>query len=187
ANIQPNNKDGTVDIDLKVKEKGKNAISFNGGVSGLSGSFVGFGYQTNNFLGQGETLTLDAQLGSLERNIVLGITHPYAFDRPLQLGFTVYSNRYNYDQAQQASILAGQDLRPLINLVGADNIQNYRQSSYGFTAFASYPLHNNFSRVGLTYGYDISSITTFSQASQVYFQFLNFDGLSGPNALDGIK
>jgi len=176
-----------VDIDLKVKEKGKNAIGFSGGVSGISGSFVGFNYQTNNFLGQGETLTLDAQLGSLERNIVFGVTHPYAFDRPLQLGFTLYSNRFNYNQAQQASILAGQDLRPIVNLIGADNIQNYRQSSHGLTTFASYPLHNNFSRIGLTYGYDISNLTTFSQASQLYFQYLNFDGLSGPNSLEGIK
>jgi outer membrane protein insertion porin family len=187
SDVQPNNRDGTVDINLKVKEKGKNAIGFTGGVSGLSGSFVGFNYQTNNFLGQGETLTLDAQLGSLERNIVLGITHPYAFDRPLQVGFTVYSNRFNYDQAQQASILAGQDLRQIFNLVGADNIQNYRQSSYGFTTFASYPLHNNFTRVGLSYGYDISNIKTFSEASQLLFQDLNFNGLGGPNSLDGIK
>lgn len=186
SDVQPNNREGTVDINLKVKEKGKNAIGFTGGVSGLSGSFVGFNYQTNNFLGQGETLTLDAQLGSLERNIVLGITHPYVFDRPMQAGFTVYSNRFNFNEAQQASILAGQDLRPIINLVGSQNIQNYRQSSYGFTAFASYPLHNNFSRLGLTYGYDISNITTFSAASQLYFQYLNFDGLSGPNSLEGI-
>lgn len=187
SDVQPNNREGTVDINLKVKEKGKNAIGFTGGVSGLSGSFVGFNYQTNNFLGQGETLTLDAQLGSLERNIVLGITHPYVFDRPLQAGFTLYSNRFNYNQAQQISILSGQDLRPLINLAGADNIQNYRQSSYGFTAFASYPLHNNFSRLGLTYGYDISNIKTFSEASSLYFQNLNFDGLSGPNSLEGIR
>ena len=187
ADVQPNNRDGTVDINLRVKEKGKNAIGFSGGVSGLSGSFVGFNYQTNNFLGQGETLTLDAQLGSLERNMVLGLTHPYMFDRPLQAGFTVYSNRYNYNQAQQASILSGQDLRPILNLVGQQNLQNYRQSSYGMTAFASYPLHNNFTRVGLTYGYDISNIKTFSDVSQILFENVNFNGISGPNSLEGIK
>ena len=187
TDIQPNNNTGTVDIDLKVKEKGKNSIGFSGGVSGLAGSFVGFNYTTNNFLGQGETLTLEAQLGSLERNIVLGLTHPYVFDRPLQAGFTVYSNRYNFNEAQQASILAGQNLAPIINLVGAQNVQNYRQSSYGLTTFASYPLHNNFSRIGLTYGYDISNITSFSEASTLYFQYINFNGLNGPNALTGIK
>ncbi|MDP2735386.1 MAG: POTRA domain-containing protein, partial [bacterium] len=98
VNIQPDNRTGAVDIDLKVREEGKNAIGFTGGVSGLTGSFVGFNYQTNNFMGLGETLSFDAQLGSLERNILLGFTHPYAFDRPLQLGVTLYSRRYNFNE-----------------------------------------------------------------------------------------
>lgn len=187
SNIQPDNRTGSVDIELRVKEKGKNAIGFSGGVSGLSGSFVGFNYQTNNFLGLGETLTFDAQLGSLQRNLLIGLTHPYAFDRPLQMGFTLYSQRYNYNEAQQASIFAGQDIRPLFNLLGNENIQNYRQSSVGLTAFASYPLHNNFTRVGLTYGYESSRITTFSQASSLLFQDLNFNGLGGVDSLQGIR
>src|ERR1017187_5109310 len=36
---------GTVDLLLKVKEKGKNSIGLNGGVSGLSGAFLGLNYQ----------------------------------------------------------------------------------------------------------------------------------------------
>ena len=187
SNIQPDNRTGTVDIDLKVKEKGKNAIGFSGGVSGLSGSFVGFNYQTNNFLGLGETLTFDAQMGSLQRNILIGLTHPYAFDRPLQIGYTFFSSRYNFNEAQQASIFSGQDIRPLFSLLGSENIQNYRQSSNGFTAFASYPLHNNFSRVGLTFGFDSSKITTFSEVSRLLFENLNFNGLGGPNSLEGIR
>jgi len=38
-----------VDLLLKVKEKGKNSIGLNGGMSGLSGAFLGVNYQTNNF------------------------------------------------------------------------------------------------------------------------------------------
>jgi outer membrane protein insertion porin family len=48
---------GTVELLLKVKEKGKNSIGLNGGVSGLQGAFLGANYQTNNFLGLGETLS----------------------------------------------------------------------------------------------------------------------------------
>src|SRR3990167_6631712 len=117
SNIQPDNRTGQVDIALQVKEKGKNAIGFSGGVSGLSGSFVGFNYQTNNFMGLGENLTFDAQLGSLQRNILVGLTHPYAFDRPLQIGSTFFSSRYNFNEAQQASIFSGQDIRPLFSLL----------------------------------------------------------------------
>ena len=51
AELKRNVKAGTVDINLKVKEKGKQSISFSGGVSGIAGSFVGLSYQTNNFLG----------------------------------------------------------------------------------------------------------------------------------------
>jgi outer membrane protein insertion porin family len=187
SQVQPNNANGTVDIALTVKEKGKNAIGFSGGVSGLSGSFVGFNYQTNNFMGLGETLTFDAQLGSLERNVLLGLTHPYMFDRPLQAGFTFFSRRYNFNEGQQASIFAGQDVRSLFDLLGSENIHNYRQSSVGFTAFASYPLRNNFTRLGLTYGYEESSIDTFSELSRRLFEDINFNGLGGADSLEGIR
>jgi outer membrane protein insertion porin family len=109
------------------------------------------------------------------------------FDRPLQTGFSFYSRRYNFNESQQASVFAGQDLGPLFDLLGSQNIQNYRQSSVGFTTFASYPLRNNFTRLGLTYGYDISNITTFSTVSQLYFENLNFNGLAGPDSLEGIS
>jgi outer membrane protein insertion porin family len=60
---------GTVDLLLKVKEKGKNSIGLNGGVSGLSGAFLGVNYQTNNFLGLGETLSLQGNLGNVQRAV----------------------------------------------------------------------------------------------------------------------
>ena len=56
-------KDGTVDLTLKVKEKGKNSIGLTGGVSGLAGAFVGLNYSTNNLLGRGETLSVQANIG----------------------------------------------------------------------------------------------------------------------------
>ena len=193
ANIKTDNKAGQVDIALKVKEKGKNTIGLTGGVSGIAGSFIGLNYSTNNFMGLGETLTFSVELGSRERNILFGFTEPFLFDRPLQSGFTVFARRFNYNQGREASILTGQNLIPLFQQLGSDNILDYRQASIGFTSFASYPLRRGFlsgggfARVGLTFGYDNSSITTFGAASQQYFQFLNFRGVSGPSALEGIK
>jgi outer membrane protein insertion porin family len=61
--------DGTVDLLLKLKEKGKNSIGLNGGISGLSGTFIGLNYETNNFLGLGETLSVQANVGDLSRQI----------------------------------------------------------------------------------------------------------------------
>ncbi len=108
--ITRDTKTNTVDLLLKVKERGKNSIQLNGGVSALSGSFIGFSYATNNFLGLGETLSLSAQIGTLLDNVTLGFTEPYLFDKPIQAGVTVFYQRYSYNQGQQASILAGQNL-----------------------------------------------------------------------------
>src|SRR5437016_6799252 len=110
AEIKRNNKAGTVDITLKLKEKGKQSIGLQGGVSGLAGSFIGLTYQTNNFLGLGETLTFSAQFGSLSRTFMFGFTEPYLFDRPISSGFTVFSSRYNFDQAKQEAILFQQQV-----------------------------------------------------------------------------
>ncbi|HZI58868.1 MAG TPA: outer membrane protein assembly factor BamA, partial [Verrucomicrobiae bacterium] len=90
-----NTQDGTVDLTVKVREKGKNSIGLTGGVSGLEGSFIGLNYETNNFLGLGETLQVQANVGSLSRVLLFGFTEPYMFDRPLTLGFTVYSRRFD--------------------------------------------------------------------------------------------
>ena len=180
----PNQQAGTVDLTLKVREKGKNSIGLTGGVSGLSGSFVGINYQTNNFLGLGETLSVSANIGNLERNLQFGFTEPYVFDRPLQLGFTVFTSRYNYNQARYASVLAGQQLN--LSQAVLNTLQNFTQSSTGFTASASYPLRHSLKRIGISYGYDTSSLTVFSQASQTYFETLAFRGLSGPNSLQGV-
>src|ERR1700750_3142873 len=53
-----NTEAGTVDLLLTLKENDKNSTCLNGGVSGLSGAFLGVNYQTNNFLGLGETLSV---------------------------------------------------------------------------------------------------------------------------------
>jgi outer membrane protein insertion porin family len=187
ADIKTDTKTNTVDITLKVKEQGKNSIQLNGGVSGISGSFIGFSYSTNNFLGLGETLSLTSQLGTRIRQVQFGFTEPYLLDKPIQTGFTLYTNRFNYDQGREASILSGQNLIPLFNQLGSSNLLNYVSNGYGGTVFASYLLKRGFSRVGLTYGFDISNIRTLTTSASQYFQFIDFQGVGGPNQLSGIR
>jgi outer membrane protein insertion porin family len=179
-------KAGTVDLSLKVHEKGKNSIGLQGGVSGLAGAFVGINYSTNNFLGLGETLSVQASLGSRQRDIVFGFTEPYLFDRPIQAGFNVYMRKISYDQARQYAIATGQNL----NLPSAylQNLQNYSQSSTGVSLTLSYPLRGrrSFKRVGISYSFDRSSLIAVSNASKLLFENLNFRGITGPNALSGI-
>jgi outer membrane protein insertion porin family len=182
AEIKRNTKAGTVDITLKLKEKGKQSIGLQGGVSGLAGSFIGLTYQTNNFLGLGETLTFSAQFGSLTRTFMFGFTEPYLFDRPISTGFTVFSSRYQFDQARQEALLLQQSVS-----INPQFIQNYVQNSTGFTIFAQYPLRRlSFARIGVSYGLTRTSIKSFNQASSLLFESLQFRSLTGPSALNGI-
>jgi outer membrane protein insertion porin family len=187
ADIKRNPGSNTVDITLKVKERGKNSVGLNGGVSGIAGSFLGFNYSTNNFLGLGETLSVESQLGTRMRDVSFGFTEPYFLDRPLQLGFVLYLRRFNFDQGREASILAGSNLVGLYNQLGTQNLLNYTQNSRGVSVSASYPIKHSFARVGVTYGFDKSDVVTQTQAAQAYFQYINFSGVAGPNSLKGIS
>lgn len=182
AELKRNVKDATVDINLKVKEKGKQSIGLNGGVSGLSGAFIGLSYQTNNFLGLGETLTFSAQFGDLQRSFLFGFTQPYLFDRPISTGFTIFDSQYKFDQQKQLSILAGQNVS-----IDPAFQNNYTQNSRGFTTFASYPLKRySFTRVGLTYSLTRSDLKPFSSAASAFFDLIQFRSIAGPSARSGI-
>ncbi len=177
---------GTVDLLLKVKEKGKNSIGLNGGVSGLSGAFLGVNYQTNNFLGLGETLSLQGNLGNVSRQFMFGFSQPYVRNRPLNLGFQIFNNKQDFNAAKNYQATTGQSA----NLTAAQQslTQNYNQASTGLNFSLSYPLKRHaFQRVGFTYSLSKSTITAFSTASQTFFQTISFrSGIQGSNALAGI-
>ncbi|HEV8491283.1 MAG TPA: BamA/TamA family outer membrane protein, partial [Candidatus Angelobacter sp.] len=122
-----------------------------------------------------------------QRNVTLGFTEPYLFDQPIQAGFTVFMSRFDYNQARQASILAGTDLTALYTQLGQQNLLNYVSNSKGFTVFASKQLKRSFARVGISYGYTIQSVSTLTDAATSYYTYLNFLNINGPNQLDGIK
>ncbi len=182
--------DGTVDLLLKLKEKGKNSIGLNGGLSGLSGSFVGLNYETNNFLGLGETLSVEANIGDLSRRLSLGFTEPYLRNKPISLGVQVFATKYDYNPAKSyaaTGATAG-------NLTNAQQslLTNYNQSTTGFTLSVSEPLRHLFSRsgvtrIGLSYQLSRASVTTFNDNTRNVFQSLAFrSGVAGQNQLDGI-
>lgn len=179
-----NEQEGTVDLTLKVKEKGKNSIGLTGGVSGLSGSFIGLNYSTNNFLGLGETLSIQGDIGNLERDITFGFTDPYFLNRPFQLGFTVYGRKFNFNEAQQQAVLTGTQLN--VPQAELQNLQNYTQSSKGFTVSMGHRLHRSKYTANITYSFDVSSLVALSDASKNLFNALQFQGISGPNSLNGI-
>ncbi len=177
---------GTVDLLLKVKEKGKNSIGLNGGVSGLSGAFLGVNYQTNNFLGLGETLSVQGNLGNVGRQFLFGFSQPYVHNRPINVGFQIFNNKQDFNAAKNYQATTGQS----VNLSAAQQslTQNYNQASTGLNFSISYPLKRHaFQRVGFTYNLDRSTISAFSTASQTFFQTISFrSGIQNANALSGI-
>jgi outer membrane protein insertion porin family len=185
ADVRQNAEEGTVDLSLKVKERGKNSIGFNGGTSGTFGSFVGLNYSTNNFMGLGETLSVDFQVGDRNTAFVVGFTEPYMFDRPLQMGMTFTVRKFEFDQARQASLATG--LTNIIDDQLRDRLLNYDQNTVGFSVFTSYPMRKwGFGRLGLNYAFSNSDITCGTEACEDLFGGLAFRGLEGPSSLNGI-
>jgi outer membrane protein insertion porin family len=170
SEVHQNVAESTVDIDLKVKEKGKNSIGLNGGVSGLAGAFVGVTYETNNFLGLGETLSVSASIGNYQHNYMFGFTEPYLFDKPIQAGLTAYWRTFRYNQAQQAGI----NPAAVQASTSFSALQNFSQESKGFTLSGSYAVRRSFKRFGLTYSYDNSDLTPGSTASAAMLAGLAF-------------
>ena len=166
AEVKPHPTEPQVDINLKVKEKGRNSIGFNGGVSGIGGSFLGMSYETNNFLGFGETLSVNLQGGTRQSQYSFSFTEPYLMDRPLTTGFTVFSTNFRYDQARE---FYGLDPSKLPSGLGFENRLNFEQKSSGFNLFGSYPF-KIWNRLGLNFGWTNSQTSAINPATEEYFK-----------------
>ncbi len=185
SETRQNAENGTVDLLLKVKEKGKNSIGLNGGISGLSGTFLGLNYQTNNFLGFGETLSVQANIGDLQRNLSFGFTEPYLYNRPLSVGVQVYATKSDFNPAKSYNTLTGGSANQSSALDSL--VTNYNTSTTGFTLSASYPIRHSFKRIGASYSLTRSSVATFNDATRNVFQTLAFrTGIEGQSQLNGI-
>jgi outer membrane protein insertion porin family len=158
ATINTNEREGQVDVTLKVEEKGRQQISFTGGVSGIGGSYVGISYSTNNLLGYGESLSVDVAAGNRQKVISFGFVEPYLRGRPVSLGFNVFYQDYQF---------IGQGFGSLVPLsVRSDSL--FTQKTKGASVSASAPLSyfgrgnrfrmGRFIRLGLSYTYRTTDI-----------------------------
>jgi outer membrane protein insertion porin family len=136
--LQPSPKrDDMIDVTFKVQEQNRNQFTFGGGVSGLEGTFLNASFQTANFLGSGDTVTLTAQTGSRTRNYQLAVTKSYFLDRPITAGIDVFLRRLTYLNA--------------VNFVG------YSQQDQGVAVTTGLPV-GRFSRLFASYSYEIIDI-----------------------------
>lgn len=160
ATVNTNEREGQVDLTLKVQEKGRQQISFTGGVSGLGGSFIGIDYSTNNLLGYGESLTFAIAAGNRQKILSFGFTEPYLKGRPISLGFNVFYQDYQFfGQGFGASTQ-----RNLFNTFSGQSL--FTQKTTGASVSASAPLSyfarrfrmGRFVRLGLSYSFRTTDI-----------------------------
>ncbi len=168
ADIRTNQRDNTVDIDLRVQEKGRQQIQFSGGASGVGGSFIGLQYSTNNLLGYGESLSLDVQAGNRTRQFSIGFQEPYLLDRPISLGAQFFLQSYQYfgggTTLSRTGFIPGQSNS--FTTFGGDGSELFTQKTIGGSVSVSTPLtyffkrstFARFSRLGLSYSYRRSEI-----------------------------
>ena len=175
AELRPDEEKGEVDINLRVSERGRNQIAFNGGLSGIGGSFFGLDYSTNNLLGRGESLSFQFAFGNRQKSILFSFTEPYVKDRPISVGFSLYTQSQKFfgegtflSQNQSAINGAFGDLTSFLT---TDEQNLFTQKTLGGSVYATSPLSEFWrprtrryveiaraSRIGLSYAFSRSSI-----------------------------
>ena len=160
---------GEVDLNVKVKERGRQQISFNGGISGIGGSFFGLEYSTNNLLGRGEVLSLQVGAGNRQNSFQFSFTEPYFRDRPISVGFSLfgYSRKFFGEGTFLSDNIEAQiGASTNTGLFETNEANLFTQNTYGASLFASAPLSEfyrkrrftQFARVGLSYQFSSTSI-----------------------------
>ncbi len=169
--IRTDDEQGDVDLNVKIKEKGRQQISFNGGISGLGGTFFGLEYSTNNLAGRGEVLSFALGAGNRQQSIQFTYQEPYFRDRPISVGFSLFASRYRFFGEGTAFSQNPDLLDELFDPIGqlrTDSANLFTQNTIGGNVFATAPLSElffkkrrftQFSRIGLTYQLSATSIS----------------------------
>jgi outer membrane protein insertion porin family len=170
ADFRTNEEEATVDLNLKVSERGRQQISFNGGLSGIGGSFFGLEYSTNNLLGRGEILSLNVSAGNRQKYVQFSFTEPYLKNRPITAGFSLfgYTQKFFGEGTFLSQNLDAQQglLGNQVDFLNVSEENLFTRTSYGGSIFASAPLSEfyrkrrftQFSRVGASYQFSTSSV-----------------------------
>lgn len=171
ADFRTNEEEATVDINLKVTERGRQQISFNGGISGIGGSFFGLEYSTNNLLGRGEILSIQLAAGNRQRSFQFSFTEPYIRNRPITAGFSIFafSQKFFGEGTFLSQNLGAQQglTGNVFDFLNVSEENLFTRTSYGASIFASAPISEfyrkrrftQFSRIGASYQFSRSSVT----------------------------
>ena len=132
------NSTNKIDVKLKLEEQNRNSLTFGAGVSEFEGFFGQLSFQTANFLGRGESLTLSLQAGSRAQNYSLAFTEPFLLDRNITGGFNLFRTDIRY-------------------------IGQFTQRSAGAVATLGFPIGRGFTRMFANYSYERVRVTEINE------------------------
>ena len=125
-------------LKIDVTEKPTGTLSFGAGYSSQESVFGSVNVSQRNFLGRGQILNAEGQIGARTNLFKLGFTEPWLFDIPLSMGVDLYNWKTDYD--------------------------TYNRKSVGGGIRFSYPVYA-FTRASIRYNYDDADITNISESA----------------------
>ncbi|HSP95893.1 MAG TPA: outer membrane protein assembly factor BamA [Candidatus Dormibacteraeota bacterium] len=87
-----------LDMIVDVREGNTGAFSAGAGISSGESFLFNVRLSESNLFGRGQALVLNADFGSIRRNISLSFTEPYFLDTPLTLGIDAFNWQLEFDQ-----------------------------------------------------------------------------------------
>lgn len=94
-------------LNIDVKEKPTGTFSFGAGFSSEENLFLLGGISMRNFLGRGQTLNFNGQIGAATTRFTFSFTEPWLFDTHLSFTALLYNQTKNYDEYDVDSMGGG--------------------------------------------------------------------------------
>jgi len=101
---EPTEEDNLMDVIVDLKEKSTGTFSIGAGYSSADGLLFMSDITQHNFLGRGQSVTLQANVGGKTTHYNLSFTEPHLNDSKLSFGFDVYHWTRDYDDYDKKSI-----------------------------------------------------------------------------------
>lgn len=95
-NISPVEGSNRLKVSVAGTEPRRSELQIGGGYSGLDGGFFATSYSTRNFLGRGDVVAVNAQIGAIASRYQISFTEPYFMDRPITLGVSLFRRDTDY-------------------------------------------------------------------------------------------
>jgi len=90
-----------VDVTIKGLDTNRNEIQFGAGYSQLDGVFGQFQFSTRNFLGRGDTVSVQFQRGGYSNYFDLSFVEPWFLDKRMSIGGSVFNRSLEYLDVDQ--------------------------------------------------------------------------------------